>query len=1003
MNKTKLLSTIISLVIFIGFTKAQSHTFIALDNAGNLYEVNTDSCKSTKLTICTNFKGKALSIAMDGTTIFIVDNQGYLYSNTIGATGTTKTCTILGQFKSKSTAIYGMTVGPGGVVYAASDSVIETYTPATPTTGTFATLGHFPKKWTIGGDLLFYKGVLYEAVQVNGSATNDALIQVNLSNPYTSTLYMNFIKGTKVFGFASVTVPCSNNQAFALSDTGKNTDIYAVDMINKVQSPTPICTLPYNVNDAASVAETQSATPPVSPTVVSPVNYCQNDPVSPLSATVASNIDTLKWYTVPVNGTATGKPVPTVSSATIGSVKYYVSDFDTSTKCESTRDSIIVTVSAYPAVPTINPLGPDTICTGSTLLLTSSALAANINQWYVNNNSIAGATSTTYTANAAGNYTIKTSTPAGCSKTSVPSIVGLTQATISYPGSPFCPVGTKAVVFSGDTGGRYTVLPAGLVIDSITGTINLATSKSGAYTVTYTVGPAHCPFTTTLTVQPQTAGISYSKPTYCKAEANQTVIFAPGSLTTGIFSSSPAGLSISTGGTINPTASNVGTYQILYTYGTAGVGCGIMTTIDSVSITSGPTVPPITGLNKLCTGSTITLADTLQGGVWTTSDANVATVSGTGLVTAIASGNVTITYSVTNSCGTASQSQPVAITNGPVTQPVIGANTVCITKSITLSDATNGGIWTSSDNTIATINNGIVSGVAPGTVTITYSVTNTCGVAAQTQTVTVNAPPVVGQITGNDSVCVNSTLQLSDTTANGIWTVGNTSASINNTGLATGLSSGNNTISYAVTNTCGTTIQTKNIIINDVPVVGIINGNTSVCVNSTAQLSDNTTGGVWSSSNNANATVSTTGLVTGVAAGTSTMFYSVTNSCGTTTKTYLVTINDVPVVGAINGNDSVCSGSPVQLSDATNGGIWTSSNPAAATVNNTGLVTGTGVGNTTISYALTNTCGTTTQTKLINANSIPVVGLISGNNVVCVNSTVQLTETTSGGVLALLD
>ena len=1006
MIKTKLLSTIISLLLFIGFSQAQNHTFIALDNAGNLYEVNTDSCKSTKLTLCTNYvvtKGvtdQPLSIGMDGNLLYIVDNNGYLYSNTLGPNGTTGNCVNLGQFKSKSTAIYGMTVGPGGKVYAASGSLIETYTPKTATTGTFGTLGSLPTKWTIGGDLLFYKGNLYEAVNINGSKTNNALIMVDTTNPALSSLYLNFNAGTSVFGFASVTVPCSNNQAYALSTGTTTTDIYAVDMISKTQSTTATCVLPYKVNDAASVAETQSATPPVAPTVVSPVNYCQNDPVSLLSATVASNMDTLKWYTVPVNGTATGKPVPTVSSATIGTVKYYVSDFDTSTKCESTRDSIIVTVSAYPAVPVVSPVGPDTICSGSNLLFTSTALASNINQWYQNGGSVSGANNTSYTANTGGAYTIKTSTAAGCSKTSVASLLGITKASINYPGSPFCPAGIKAVVFSGDTGGRYTVTPVGLVIDSITGILNLASSISGTYTVTYTVGPAHCPFTTSLSVLAQGAGISYSKPVYCKSEGNQTVIFAAGSTTGGTFSSLPSGLSISANGTINPSASTVGSYQVSYTYGTTGVACGVMTATDSVSIADVPVVPAIAGLNKICTGSSITLTNSLAGGVWSSSNKTYASVDpSTGVVTAIAAGNVNIIYSVTNNCGTSTQSQPVVITNGPVTPPITGAGSVCVNQSITLSNINSGGTWTSSDNTIATVNSsGNVTGITSGNIVITYSFTNSCGISSQTQPVAVIAVPVVGVIAGNDSVCGNANTLLTDTTAGGIWTSNNPSATINSSGLVTGGNSGTATISYAVTNTCGTTTQTKKIFINDVPSVNNITGNNTVCANSTVQLSDNTTGGVWTSSNPLFATVNNSGLVTGVASGAAVVSYAVTNTCGTTTKTYNITINDVPVVGAVTGNDSVCSGSPVQLSDAITGGIWTSSNPAAAVVSNTGLVAGTGIGNTTISYALTNTCGTTTQTKLMNANTIPVVSLISGNNMVCVNSTVQLAETTTGGI-----
>ena len=740
--RVKLLSIILSLLIINVQLHAQSATFIALDNAGNLYEVNTGTCKSTKLTLCTNFTGNPLSIAMDGSTLYIVDNKGWLYKNTLTATGTIGSCTKLGQFNSKSGAIYGLTVGAGGKVYAASGSLIETYTPKTPTTGTFASLGSIPSTWTIGGDLLFYKGELYEAVNVGGSTTNNALIKVDTLKPAKSSLYMTFNAGVKVFGFASVTVPCANNQAYAVSTGTNSTEIFAVDMTNKSQSTTATCTLNYLVNDAASIAETQSATPPSSPTIVSPVNFCQNDPVTPLSATTNSTLDTLRWYTSSVGGVSTGSPVPTVSSSTLGTVKYYVSNFDTATKCESSRDSIIVSVNPYPAVPAISFIGSDTICVGSSILLTSSASSGN--QWYFNNAIISGANTITNSVNTAGNYTVKTITTAGCSKTSTPTTITLTNASISYLGSPFCPSGTKAVTLTGDIGGKFSVAPLGLIIDSITGTLSLSLSKSGTYTVSYTVGPSACIFTTTVTIQAQAAGISYAKSSFCKSATSQPVIFSPGSVTNGTFSASPSGLSINTVGTIDPSTSSIGSYQVTYTYGTAGVGCGIMTTTDSVTITDVPTVPIITGLNKLCTGAGTTLINTSTGGLWSSSNTALATViSTTGAVTAVAQGTVNIIYSVTNACGTATQSMAITITNGPVTPPITGGNAVCIGSTIALSNTTAGGTWSSSNLSVATVNNnGVVTGIVAGSIIITYSVTTTCGIDNKTQAVTVNSPSV---------------------------------------------------------------------------------------------------------------------------------------------------------------------------------------------------------------------------------------------------------------------
>ena len=117
--------------------------------------------------------------------------------------------------------------------------------------------------------------------------------------------------------------------------------------------------LNYLVYDAASIAETQSATPPTTPNVVSPISYCQFQTVGALSATVTSTNDTLRWYTQASGGISYGSPNPVVSSNTVGTTNYYVSQFDTSTGCESDRDTIVVNVYAYPAAQfpeTVPPL-----------------------------------------------------------------------------------------------------------------------------------------------------------------------------------------------------------------------------------------------------------------------------------------------------------------------------------------------------------------------------------------------------------------------------------------------------------------------------------------------------------------------------------------------------------------------------------------------------------------------------------------------------------------------
>jgi gliding motility-associated-like protein len=99
----------------------------------------------------------------------------------------------------------------------------------------------------------------------------------------------------------------------------------------------------------ASLQLTVNATP-ATPSVNSPVVYCQYDPTVALTATVHTPGNQLNWYTVPVGGAAsTIAPVP--SSTTADTYYFYVSE--KSDHCEGPRAMITVTIHPKPA------LGPD--------------------------------------------------------------------------------------------------------------------------------------------------------------------------------------------------------------------------------------------------------------------------------------------------------------------------------------------------------------------------------------------------------------------------------------------------------------------------------------------------------------------------------------------------------------------------------------------------------------------------------------------------------------------
>ena len=154
------------------------------------------------------------------------------------------------------------------------------------------------------------------------------------------------------------------------------------------------------------------------------------------------------------------------------------------------------------------------------------------------------------------------------------------------------------------------------------------------------------------------------------------------------------------------------------------------------------------------------------------------------------------------------------------------------------------------------------------------------------------------------------------------------------------------------------------------PNVSPITGSNSVCIGSTINLSTASSGGDWSSSNNAVATVNSSGVVTGIANGTVTISYTVTSTCGSTTVTKNLSTVTGGSLASISGVSSIQTNATTSFSDSTSGGTWSSANTLIATVDTNGLVTGKAPGTTTISYTINSGCLTGTVTKQITVTDL---------------------------------
>ena len=307
------------------------------------------------------------------------------------------------------------------------------------------------------------------------------------------------------------------------------------------------------------------------------------------------------------------------------------------------------------------------------------------------------------------------------------SINALPVAAISYPGSPFCNIGTATVTRTGQPGGIYSSTPFGLSIDPATGTINLAASTPGTYTVLYEFSDGSCnnEATTTVVVNAvPTATISYPGSPYCATGFADVTITGQ---TGGTFSST-AGLVINTAtGQVNLTAGTPGIYTVTYTFSN-----GLCTNQTTAQITINPL--PVASISypgsPFCPVGIGMVTRTGQTGGTFSSTAGLVIDPASGTIDLEAStpGTYTVTYNFTDGTCSSSATTEITIRSLPTATISYGQASLCATG---IADAT---ITGQTGGTFSSIPAGLaldpVTGQInletsiPGIYTITYNFTD---------------------------------------------------------------------------------------------------------------------------------------------------------------------------------------------------------------------------------------------------------------------------------------
>ena len=236
---------------------------------------------------------------------------------------------------------------------------------------------------------------------------------------------------------------------------------------------------------------------------------------------------------------------------------------------------------------------------------------------------------------------------------------------------------------------------------------------------------------------------------------------------------------------------------------------------------------------------------------------------------------------------------PLVTTAGIIT----GQSQLCTSYAIALADSIDGGMWACNNMNVRMTIEGdtiAVTGEIAGTTDIWYIVSNACNADTAVKTLSVVAAPDPGSITGSNAVCVGSSIVLTDSAPGGAWESANGTATVS-AGVVTGQHPGPALIVYTVQNSACAVTATYIVNVDSLPDPPVISGVGAICTGTELALDGGAGLGTWTSGNQEIATVDgQTGQVIGVAPGTAAISYVITNVCGSSGSTKVMTVNPLP-------------------------------------------------------------------------------------------------------------
>jgi PKD repeat protein len=553
---------------------------------------------------------------------------------------------------------------------------------------------------------------------------------------------------------------------------------------------------------SSATAVTVNALPNTSVNVIGSATRCQGDSVQ-MAANTRSGY-TYQWKKDGVN--ITGATSAAYTAKASGTYKVVITN---SNGCTDSSSGTSVTINPLPQAVVTTLSGSTTFCSGGSVTMDALTGIGYTYQWLMDNSPISGATSSSYTANQSGSYTLMVTNASGCSSVSraVPVTVNpLPVTTVTPYGTTTRCQGDSVILNANSVSGyKYQWELNGLPIKGATSS-SYAAKASGTYKVVISnsFGCSDSSSGTAVTINPLPSVriLASTSTSICAGGSSYLSLSSTVSGTTYQWQRDGKDISGATSSIF--LASQAGSYTVKATNAS---GCSNISNAITVIVNALPT-PAVSalGTTTFCEGDSVTLITGTSAGnkyQWQMDGADITGATDAN-ITVHQSGNYRVV--VTNASGCTDSSKHITITVNPLPNPQVfafGPATFCeggsvLIKAKVVAAGTSyqwfkDGVAMSGDSTGSIIAN--KTGVYQLLETIT---TTGCSVRSNTVTVTVNpAPSSTIQPLGATTFCSGGSVILYGGSATGkhyYWFRSGNYINIGNVNTITAADSGSYTL-----------------------------------------------------------------------------------------------------------------------------------------------------------------------------------------------------------------